>query len=166
VFPVRALTGVGPGPANWADIVRRGRFDSWLSGNLEDGGVDPVVTGQLGSEHPLARHLGDFLTDLSNANASGQTVRAYRCDLIQLAGHHDGEIDALTAKPVRAYLAEIDGLAPSSRKRKRAAVASFASGRCATTCSTRTRWTRSTRSRCRRTCPGPPRPPTWRRCSG
>jgi integrase/recombinase XerC/integrase/recombinase XerD len=92
---------------------------------LEDGGVDPVVTGQLGSGHPLARHLADFLTDLSNANASGQTIRAYRGDLIQFAAHHDGEISALTARPVRAYLAEIDGLAPSSRKRKRAAVASF-----------------------------------------
>jgi len=92
---------------------------------LEDGGVDPVVTWQLGSEHPLARHLGDFLTDLSNANASGQTIRAYRGDLIRFAGHHDGEIGALTAAPVRAYLAETGGLAASSHKRKRAAVASF-----------------------------------------
>jgi len=31
----------------------------------------------------------------------------------------------LTATPVRAYLAGIAGLAPSTRKRKRAAVASF-----------------------------------------
>jgi integrase/recombinase XerD len=84
-----------------------------------------LTTGQLGPEHPLARHLGDFLTDLSNANASGQTIRAYRGDLMQFAGHHDGEVGTLTARPVRAYLAEIEGLAPSSRKRKRAAVASF-----------------------------------------
>src|SRR6266851_6867882 len=57
----RARTGIGCGitfviwqdwpwrhGAGWADAGRRGWFDSWLSGNSEDGGVDPVVTGQLG----------------------------------------------------------------------------------------------------------------------
>src|SRR5260370_27281664 len=38
---------------------------------------------------------------------------------------YDGEIGGLSAGPVRAYLAEIAGLAPATRKRKRAAVASF-----------------------------------------
>lgn len=75
--------------------------------------------------HPLGRHIADFLTDLSNANASKQTIRAYRGDLAQLAEHHGGEVGELTAAPVRAYLADIAALAPSSRKRKRAAVASF-----------------------------------------
>ena len=87
--------------------------------------MDPVVTGQLGPGHPLARHVSDFLTDLSNANASAHTLRAYRGDLLQFAAYHDGEIGELTAATVRAYLADIAGLAPSSRKRKRAAVASF-----------------------------------------
>ena len=87
--------------------------------------MDPVVLEHLGAAHPLARHLGDFLTDLGNANSSAQTVRAYRGDLLQFAAHHDGEIGELDAAPVRAYLAEIAGLAPSTRKRKRAAVASF-----------------------------------------
>jgi integrase/recombinase XerD len=86
---------------------------------------DPAVTGHLRTAHPLARHLSDFLTDLGNANASAQTIRAYRGDLLQFAAHHDGEIGELTAGPVRAYLAGIAGLAPSTRKRKRAAVASF-----------------------------------------
>jgi integrase/recombinase XerD len=45
--------------------------------------------------------------------------------LIQFAACRDGEIGALTAAPVRAYLAGVAGFAPSSRKRKRAAVASF-----------------------------------------
>ena len=63
--------------------------------------------------------------DLSNAGASGQTIRAYRGDLLQFAAHHDGEISELTAAPVRAFLAEIAALAPSTRKRKRASVASF-----------------------------------------
>jgi integrase/recombinase XerD len=87
--------------------------------------VDRLVTERLGVDHPLARHIGAFLTDLSNANASSQTTRAYRGDLIGFAAHHDGEIGELTAAPVRAYLAEIAALAPATRKRKRAAVSSL-----------------------------------------
>ena len=75
--------------------------------------------------HPLARHIDDFLNDLANANKPRNTIRAYRGDLTAFAAHHDGEIAGLTAAPVRAFLAEIAGQAPSTRKRKRAAVASF-----------------------------------------
>ena len=75
--------------------------------------------------HPLARHIDDFLTDLANANKPRNTIRAYRGDLTGFAAHHDGEIGELTAAPVRAFLAEIAGQAPATRKRKRAAVASF-----------------------------------------
>jgi hypothetical protein len=35
--------------------------------------MDPVVIEQLGVAHPLARHVGDFLADLANANASAPT---------------------------------------------------------------------------------------------
>ncbi|QYN19650.1 tyrosine-type recombinase/integrase [Amycolatopsis sp. DSM 110486] len=84
-----------------------------------------VAPGQLDRAHPLARHIDDFLADLANTNASAHTIRAYRGDLTQFAAHHDGEISELTAQPVRAYLSDIAGLAPSTRKRKRAAVASF-----------------------------------------
>ncbi|MGV9386197.1 tyrosine-type recombinase/integrase [Nonomuraea sp. NPDC003707] len=87
--------------------------------------MDPVIIEQLGRAHPLARHLDDFLTDMSNAGASGQTIRAYRGDLIQFSAHHDGDIGELTAAPIRAYLAELAELSPASRKRKRAAIASF-----------------------------------------
>ncbi len=52
-------------------------------------------------------------------------MRAYRGDLIAFAAHHDGEIGELTAAPIRDYLSEIAGLSAASRKRKRAAVASF-----------------------------------------
>jgi integrase/recombinase XerD len=75
--------------------------------------------------HPLARHIDDFLTDLANANKPRNTIRAYRGDLTGFAAHHDGEIGELTAAPVRAFLGEIAGQAPATRKRKRAAVASF-----------------------------------------
>jgi integrase/recombinase XerC/integrase/recombinase XerD len=87
--------------------------------------MDPVITEQLGREHPLARYLDDFLADLANAGASRHTLRAYRGDLVQFAAHHDGEIAELTVVSVRAYLVGIAGLTAASRKRKRAAVASF-----------------------------------------
>jgi len=75
--------------------------------------------------HPLARRIDDFLTDLANANRPRNTIRAYRGDLTAFAAHHDGGIAGLTAAPIRAFLGEIAGQAPSTRKRKRAAVASF-----------------------------------------
>jgi len=75
--------------------------------------------------HPLARHIDDFLTDLANANKPRNTIRAYRGDLTGFAAHHDGDLAGLTAAPVRAFLGEIAGQAPATRKRKRAAVASF-----------------------------------------
>jgi integrase/recombinase XerD len=54
--------------------------------------MDPVLAEHLGREHPLARHIDDFLTDLANAGASPHTRRAYRGDLLQFAAHHDGEL--------------------------------------------------------------------------
>ena len=67
--------------------------------------------------HPLARHIDDFLTDLANANKPRNTIRAYRGDLTRFAAHHDGEIGELTAAPVRAFLGQIAGQAPATRKR-------------------------------------------------
>lgn len=87
--------------------------------------MHPVMIGEPGQPEPLARHVCDFLTDLANAGASGHTLRAYRGDLALFAAHHGGEIADLDAATVRAYLAGLAGLAPSTRKRKRAAVASF-----------------------------------------
>ena len=75
--------------------------------------------------HPLAGHIDDFLADLANANKPRNTIRAYRGDLIAFAAHHDGDIAGLTATSVRAFLSEIAAQAPATRKRKRAAVASF-----------------------------------------
>jgi integrase/recombinase XerD len=87
--------------------------------------MDPVITEQLGRDHPLARHLDGFLTDQKNANASAHTVRAYRGDLLQFTAHCDGELADLTADPIRAFLADISELSAATRKRKRAAVSSF-----------------------------------------
>ncbi|MGH3566774.1 MAG: hypothetical protein ACRDRH_12225 [Pseudonocardia sp.] len=40
--------------------------------------------------------MREFLADLANANKSLHTLRCHRGDLVQFAGHHDGEgiIDA------------------------------------------------------------------------
>jgi integrase/recombinase XerD len=88
-------------------------------------GVHVVITLAALPGHPLARHIDDFLADLANANKPRNTIRAYRGDLTRFAVHYDGDIGELTAAPVRAFLGEIAGQAPSTRKRKRAAVASF-----------------------------------------
>ncbi|MCK2215259.1 tyrosine-type recombinase/integrase [Actinomadura sp. ATCC 31491] len=87
--------------------------------------MDPVIAEQLGRSHPLAAHLDDFLTDLANAGRSTHTRRAYRGDLIAFAAHHGDDLAELTATPIRAFLAGLAELSPASRKRKRAAVASF-----------------------------------------
>ncbi|MEV0825035.1 site-specific integrase [Nonomuraea rubra] len=130
------------------------------------GTVDPVIAEQLGRTHPLARHLDDFLTGLANAGASAHTRRAYRGDLIAFAAHYGEEIAKLTATPIRAFLAELAELSPASRKRKRAAVASFTKWAVRHDLLDATRWTGSTRSRCPRACRARPRPPTsprsWR----
>src|SRR5436190_443685 len=101
---------------------RRGPVPGYLAttGMRAGQAVRDVLPG-----HPLVGHIDDFLTDLANANKPRNTIRAYRCDLLGFAAHHDGDIAGLTAAPVRAFLGEIAGQAPSTRKRKRAAVASF-----------------------------------------
>ncbi|GAB3083066.1 tyrosine-type recombinase/integrase [Micromonospora schwarzwaldensis] len=87
--------------------------------------MDEAIREQLGTGHPLAAALDAFLGDLANGNASAHTIRAYRGDLLQFAAHHDAGPGELTVAPVRAFLAETAGLAPATRKPKRAAVASF-----------------------------------------
>jgi site-specific recombinase XerD len=74
--------------------------------------------------HPLARQVDEFLADLANANKPRNTIRAYRGDLTGFTAHHDGQIAALSATPIRAFLGEI-GQAPATGKRRRAAVVSF-----------------------------------------
>src|ERR1039457_3223896 len=85
-------------------------------------GAERTALGALAG-HPLPAPLDHLLPDLANANKPRNTMRAYRGDLVAFAAHHDGEIGEVTAAPVRAFLTEIAGQSPSTRKRKRAAVA-------------------------------------------
>jgi integrase/recombinase XerD len=73
----------------------------------------------------LAVHIETFLEDLRNANTSANTIRAYRGDLTAFAEHYDGDLTTMGVDPVRAFLSSIAGQAPSTRKRKRAAVSAF-----------------------------------------
>ena len=74
---------------------------------------------------PLPVHIEDFLTDLANANRPANTIRAYRGDLLAFADHYDGDLAAMGVTPVREFLTGITGQSPATRKRKRAAVATF-----------------------------------------
>lgn len=65
------------------------------------------------------------LADAGTALIGGRPYRALGA-LIAFAAHHGEEIDALTAVPVRAFLAELAELSPASRERERVAIASFA----------------------------------------
>ncbi|MEU2035275.1 tyrosine-type recombinase/integrase [Nocardia amamiensis] len=65
------------------------------------------------------------MTDLRNANKPANTIRAYRGDLTAFAQHYDGDLAVMGVEPVRAFLSEIAGQAPATRKRKRASVAAF-----------------------------------------
>jgi integrase/recombinase XerC/integrase/recombinase XerD len=89
-------------------------------------GDDPEVTmGDPEAVVPIDVHIADFLTDLGNMNAPANTIRAYRGDLTAFAEHVDGDLAAMGVDPVRAFLSEISGQAPATRKRKRAAVSTF-----------------------------------------
>jgi integrase/recombinase XerD len=75
--------------------------------------------------HPLARQVDEFLaawrTRTSRATRSAPTAATWT----GFTAHHDGQIAALSATPIRAFLGEMAGRAPATRKRKRAAVVSF-----------------------------------------
>jgi hypothetical protein len=102
-----------------AEAARREPFASWLSGNLREGGMDPVLAGQPGREHPLARYLDDFLADLANAGASRHTLCAYRGDLLQFAGvprRRDRRADRRPGARVSRRDAGAGGGAPQARR--------------------------------------------------
>ncbi len=79
----------------------------------------------LDRETPLGKCITDFLADLSQANRSAHTCRAYAADLSQFKAFHSGDLNDITAEVLRRFAATIAHLSPSSRARKQAALASF-----------------------------------------
>ncbi len=73
---------------------------------------------------PMVTIVEDFLTDLTRAGRSANTVRAYRSDLADFDRFFPGPIDQITAGVLRAYLGSLADKAPATRARREAALAS------------------------------------------
>jgi site-specific recombinase XerD len=66
-----------------------------------------------------------FLADLAHAGRSAHTRRAYAADLAAFQATYDGPVAGITAATLRAFFATVAHLAPATRARKQAALASF-----------------------------------------
>ena len=79
----------------------------------------------LAQERALEALVANFLTDLAHANRSVHTRRAYASDLAALLRFHGGSASSITPEILRSFFATIAHLAPASRARKEASIASF-----------------------------------------
>jgi Site-specific recombinase XerD len=77
------------------------------------------------SQEPLATLVEAYLADLTHANRSLHTLKAYRLELARLAGFHPGPARAVTTEVLGAFLVTRAGLAPATRARTQGALASF-----------------------------------------
>jgi site-specific recombinase XerD len=71
-----------------------------------------------------------FLADMNRANHSPHTQRAYRTDLAQFAAFAPVCLPEVSTDALRAFGQSIESLAPATRARKQASVASFLSWAC------------------------------------
>jgi site-specific recombinase XerD len=74
---------------------------------------------------PLTHFIAHFLAELRVINRAPATIRTYATDLHQFAAVYPGPLADLTAEVLTHYLATLLHLAPASRIRKQAALASF-----------------------------------------
>ena len=84
-----------------------------------------AALASLSQERALATLVADFLTDMAHANRSVHTRRAYAADLGSFVRFHGGPASSITPEILRSFFATIGHLAPASRARKEAAIASF-----------------------------------------
>jgi len=66
-----------------------------------------------------------FLADLAHADRSAHTRVSYRSDLAAFARYYEGPLPGITAAVLRRYLATLADLAPATRARKQAVLATF-----------------------------------------
>ncbi len=66
-----------------------------------------------------------FLTDLTQANRSVHTRRAYATDLGQFCSHYQGTVNEITVDALREFFSTLSLLSPAGRARKQAALGSF-----------------------------------------
>jgi integrase/recombinase XerD len=84
-----------------------------------------AALASLSQERAFESLINDFLTDMTHANRSVHTRRAYAADLGSLLRFHRGSASSITPEILRSFFATIARLAPASRARKEAAIASF-----------------------------------------
>jgi len=73
----------------------------------------------------LGHAVADFLADLAHANRSAATIRAYRTDLASFTAYHRGPPESITPDVLRGYFATLADLAPATRARHEATLASL-----------------------------------------
>ena len=73
----------------------------------------------------MGHAVADFLADLTHANRAAATIRAYRSDLASFTAHHRGPPESITVEVLRGYFATLTHLAPATRARREATLASF-----------------------------------------
>ncbi len=73
----------------------------------------------------LGHAVADFLADLAHANRAAATIRAYRTDLASFPAYHRGPPESITPDVLRGYFATLAHLAPATRARHEATLASL-----------------------------------------
>ncbi len=73
----------------------------------------------------LGHAVADFLADLAHANRAAATIRAYRTDLASFTAYHRGPPESITPDVLRGYFATLAHLAPATRARHEATLASL-----------------------------------------
>lgn len=73
----------------------------------------------------LSDAVDAFLADLAHSNRSPATIRAYRGDLGSFSRHFTGEPGEITPQALRSYFTTLAHLAPATRARREASLASF-----------------------------------------
>jgi site-specific recombinase XerD len=76
-------------------------------------------------DRPLTGAIAAFLGDLQHANRSAYTLRDYGAELRRFAAHYHGPLNGITAEALRDYFAGMAHLAPATRARREATLASF-----------------------------------------
>lgn len=73
----------------------------------------------------IQQAIANYLTELTQANRSVHTRRAYQTDLQQFAVWYNATVEAVTADALRSFFTTLTELSAATRARKQAALASF-----------------------------------------
>lgn len=82
----------------------------------------------------LTSAVAQFLAHLEQTRHSAHTVRSYRTTLAKFAADAPAALADLSVTTVERFFATQTHLSPATQARQQAALNSFSSGRCGTTC--------------------------------